>query len=50
MTEATPGTAIRDGSGEEPLPGVAVGICATTNYPVRELRRFLRWGAVGGSG
>lgn len=48
MTEATPGTAIRDGSGEEPLPGVAVGICATTNYPVRELRRFLRWGRLAG--
>ena len=48
MTEVTLRTAIRDGPDEEPLPGVEVGICATTNYPVRELRQFLWWGRLAG--
>ncbi|MDH5373215.1 MAG: LLM class flavin-dependent oxidoreductase, partial [Acidimicrobiia bacterium] len=48
MTEATPRTAIGDGPGEEPSPGVKVGICATTNYPVREMRQSLWWGRLAG--
>ena len=48
MTVAKPRTAIRDRPVEEPLPGVEVGICATTNYPVRELRQFLWWGRLAG--
>ena len=48
MTDSTPSTATRDGPGEEPSPGVKVGVLAPTNYPVRELRQFLWWGRLAG--
>ena len=41
ITEATPRIATRDEPGEDPSPGVEVGFCGPTNYPVRELRQFL---------
>ncbi len=48
MTETTLRTAVRDETGGKPSSGVDVGICVTTNYPVRELLRSLRWGRLTG--
>jgi len=48
MPVAESRTAIRDRPVEEPLREVEVGLCAVTNYPVRELRQFLWWGRLAG--